>query len=182
MKRKRRINGSIKSRKAAGSSRFLEVSFGVSRSGHPEIYNFFLQDIGPLLAHLKQPRAQVFFERLEPLNTAYSHLKVSNTILQQVFRRFCKSHHLKPYSAFSQKEHFSCKGVVQSQRLLEVLEDYNLLFDVFFCDIRLQTKKLFIDAMDLFSNRILVRSDLKTLKAFQQSVKKNLPHTKFRLV
>lgn len=169
------------SKKGGPFPRFSEVSFGASRAGHPEIYDFFLEEIGKVLLPLKQPRTQLVLERLEPLNTAYSHLDVSNQIMNQIFKRFCKSHGLKTFAAFAPREHFSCKGTIKTQNLQELLEDYNLLFDIFFCDIRVQTKSLFIDAMDLFSNRILVRSDARTLKRFQQLVKKSLPKTKFRL-
>jgi hypothetical protein len=160
----------------------LEVSFGVSRAGHPEIYPFFLEDIGTVLLRLHQPRIQLVLERLEPLNAAYSHLNVSPKLMNQIFKRFCQSHGLKPFASFSPKESFSCKGNVSAQKLVEILEDYNLLFDIFFCDIRIQSKSLFLDAMDLFSNRVLVRSDSFTLKRFQQLVKKDLPKTRFRLV
>lgn len=182
MKKLRKTKRTRFPKKGAGFSRFLEVSFGVSRAGHPEIYNFFLEDLGRILLHLKQPRVQLVLERLEPLNTAYSHLNVSGQLMNQIFKRFCKSHYLKPFAAFSPKENFSCKGNIQTGKLVEILEDYNLLFDIFFCDIRIQTKGIFIDAMDLFSNRILVRSDSATLKKFQSLVKKSLSKTRFRLV
>lgn len=182
MKRLQRAKKFRFPKKGTGFSRFLEVSFGISRAGHPEIYSFFLEDVGRVLLHLKQPRIQLVLERLEPLNTAYSHLNVSSQLMNQIFKRFCKSHRLKPFAAFSPQDHFSCKGSVQTGKLVEILEDYNLLFDIFFCDIRIQSKGLFIDAMDLFSNRILVRSDSATMKKFQSLVKKSLPKTRFRLV
>ena len=148
----------------------------------PKFTTFFWEDLGRILLRLKQPRAQLVLERLEPLNTAYSHLNVSGQLMNQIFKRFCKSHHLKPFATFSPKEHFSCKGSISTAKLVEILEDYNLLFDIFFCDIRIQSKGIFIDAMDLFSNRLLVRSDSAALKKFQSLVKKSLSKTRFRLV
>lgn len=171
-----------KKAKVLASKRFLEVYFGTGRDAHPEIYDFFLERIGPVLTKMKQSSTQLVLERLEPLNTVYSHLKVSNRIMTHIFKRYCKAHGLKAFAAFSPKEHFSCKGTIQTRKLDGILEDYNVLFDLFFCDVRIKTKKLFVDAMDLFSNHLLVEADLKTLKQFQKLVKKALPKTRFRLV
>lgn len=168
-------------KKTISSKRFLEVRFGISSDAHPQIYNFFLEEISAILKRIKQPSAMLNLVRLEPLNTMYSHLNVSHQLMNQIFLKYCKTHKLKPFSAFTPKQKFSCRGNIRSNKINDVMNDYNMLFDMFFCDIRVETKKLFIDCMDLFSNQLLVHSDIKTLKQFQKLVKKALPKTKFHL-
>lgn len=162
--------------------RFLDVSFGIGRDAHPEIYDFFLGHATQILRQLQQQSCELVLERLEPLNSAYSHLDVSSKIMNLIFKRFCRSHKLRPFAAFSPKEKISCRGKIKTEKISEVLQDYNLLFDIFFCDIRIRSPKIFVDSMDLFSNRILVESDTLLLKNFQKMTKKALPKTRFRML
>lgn len=171
-----------KTSKRTVNSGFLDVSFGIARDAHPQIYDFFLEHITSVLTQLNQPKSQLILTRLEPLNMVYSHLSVSNQIMHQIFMRYCKTHGLTPFASFSPKQKFSCKGPVLTRGLSQVLEDYNLLFDLFFCDVQLQTKDFFIDAMDLFSNRLLVHGNQQKLVRFQKAIRHALPKTRFRFV
>ncbi|MBU0635578.1 hypothetical protein KKE06_00970 [Candidatus Micrarchaeota archaeon] len=170
------------SKTGASSLQFLEIVFTISKDAHPQIYDFFLEHLSDILNKMKQSKAKLTLVRLEPLNMMYAHLNVSNQIMHQIFLRYCKAHKLRAFSAFSPKQKFSCEGTVKNKQISGILEDYNLLFDLFFCDVRVQTTKLFIDCMDLFSNRLLVHGSPSTLKKFQKTVKRVLPKTKCRLV
>lgn len=161
------------------SDRFLEVYFAAAKDAHPQIYDFFLEHAGSVLKQAGQGKSEVTILRLEPLNVMYSHLDVSPKIMQHIFDRFCKTHRLKMFAGFDPKQKFSCRGNLEVNQLPRVFSDYNLLFDLFFCDVRIKTKGFFIDAMDLFSNRLLVQGAEKDLKRFQKSLKKTMPKTTF---
>ena len=174
---------SKKGSKRALQKSFLAVDFGVSKAGHPELYDFLLSDCKTVIEKLGDHRATVTLERLEPLNLVYSNLAVSPKVLDKIFKRFCKSHKLKPFSSgYNPKHRTSCHGGIATQNLPSVMQDYNLLFDVFFCDIRLQTKHVMIDVMDPFSNSMIVQGLPGVLKKFAAAVKKVLPKTSFKTV
>ena len=172
-KQKRRKTG-----KKTQKTRFLEVEFAVARDGHPRIYDFFLEHLDAVLLQLGQKSCELVIERLEPLNLLYSHLNVSGAIMRRIFLRYCKSHKLTPFSSFH-KIKTSCRGKIQTTKIKAALRDYNLLFDLFYSDVRIKTSNVFIDAMDLFSNRILVEASPRDLEGFKKRVKKMLPKTRF---
>lgn len=159
---------------------FLWVEFGISKNAAPQIYDFLLQDCAAILEKAGGAKTAVVLERLEPLSLSYSNLDVSDAALKKIFARFLKSHKLKSAaSAYFPKQKTSVKGTVATSRLVEVLADYNLLFDLFFCDIQLQSKRLFVDVMDPFSNVLLARGPPEVLACFSREVKKRLPKTSF---
>lgn len=178
--RKRRMEG--KSSQKSGKS-FLAVTFGVSKAGHPELYDFLLQDCQGVFEKLGEHRISLVLERLEPLNLVYSNMDVSQKVLEKVFARFCKSHGLRPLaSGYNPKHKTSCQGGLKTANLPAVMEDYNVLFDVFFCDIQLKSKKVMVDIMDPFSNSMIVQGTPANLKNFQGLLKKKLARTTFRTI
>ncbi|MFH0955289.1 MAG: hypothetical protein V1777_04260 [Candidatus Micrarchaeota archaeon] len=161
----------------------MAVNFGVSKDATPQLYDFLLQDFKPVLEKTGEFRMAVVLERLEPLNLVYSNLSVAPKVLDSIFRQFCKSHGLKSYSsAYDKKQKTSAHGTVNSKNVSAVLEDYNLLFDVFFCNIQFSSKRLLIDIMDPFSNMMIVQGSSAVLKKFQTSLKKTLPKTTFKRI
>lgn len=165
-----------------GSAAFLEVDFGVERDAHPQIYDFFLSECGEVLQSVGEKKAKLVLERLEPLDlSVYSNLEVAPNVLRSIFRRYCKSHRLKPApSAYDPRKKTSCQGTVAAAKLPRVLSDYNLLFDLFFCDIRIQTKRFLIDCMDPFSNLLIVQAKPVGLTRFQRALKRRIKRVKFK--
>lgn len=162
---------------------YLKISFGISKDRTPEVYDFFFKHLAPVLHAMRAGVVEIELERLEPLDRTHTNLAVSKEELMRAFSRFAKCHHLEkePSLAFEHAR-TSVKAHVHTERLGCLLEDYNVLFDMFFTDIIVKARKpaLSIDMMDGFSNSVLVFGEGSAVKKFRTLLSKRMKRLKFK--
>ncbi|MFH1225291.1 MAG: hypothetical protein V1676_05815 [Candidatus Diapherotrites archaeon] len=168
---------------ARAKAHYLKISFGISKDRTPEVYDFFFRHLPPVLHAMRAGIVEIELERLEPLDRTHTNLAVSREELLRIFGRFVKCHHLErePSLAF-EKARTSVMAHVHTERLGCLLQDYNILFDMFFTDITVKTKKpaLTIDMMDGFSNSVLVFGEGAAVKKFRSLLSKRMKRPKFK--
>lgn len=160
---------------------YLQLEFGVEEDGSPLIYDFLWEHLPRALEKLGYNRVRMEMERLEPIDRIYSNINRPNEEIKKIFDDFCKNHGLKKEKSLTAtREKTSIKASVKVSDLGGVLEDYNLLFDIFFTDlIIIADKKLRIEMMDAASNLVLAIGSKECLEAFRKELESLTKKTKY---
>jgi len=162
---------------------FMKLFFSIKRNASPEVYDFLFKYLEGALKATGIKKVSLEIERLEPLDDIYTNLKDYDIPeIKRIFDRFAKSHHLKETRDLTaDRMKTSLKAELGIGELKKTLEDYNLLFDIFFTDVIIKAhdhrKRLEIDLMDPASNSALLASpSLDLLNEFTGNVKKHCKH------
>ncbi len=140
---------------------YFDISFK-HKEGVPLIYDFLMNVFPAFCTKQKIKNLDLYIERLEPLSPEYSNLSVETQSLQDILKRFAKTHSLK-IEPLGKKNKVLIKANLSPKQLAKILIDYNKIFDIFFTDTRIESKKITIDVMDFILNSALVYGNLDVL-------------------
>ncbi len=159
---------------------YLKLKFGIARDNVPGIYDFLWNHLSGALKLAGAKNAGVKIERLEPIDMVYTNLEISKEELKKHYHKFAKSHHLKELPAlYRGNDRTALTAKIKAEKISELLQEYNELFDLFFTDVIIEADGLLLDMMDGFSNSILVSGEKKSLEKLKKFVKDKMPATKF---
>ncbi|MBU1939659.1 MAG: hypothetical protein ABH854_02830 [Candidatus Diapherotrites archaeon] len=166
-----------------GGLHYLKISFGTQKDRSPEIYDFFFTHLPAALHDLGAGAVDLEIERLEPLDSIYTNLDKSPAEMKKIFDKFTKCHHLeKEPSLTLDNKRTSLHAQISTRNLSCVLQDYNVLFDMFFADVIVKSESLSltIDMMDGFSNSVLVFGPEDIVGKFKTLIGKKMKNLKFK--
>lgn len=155
---------------------YMRLTFGKFWNGHSEMVFFIKTQLPLVFKAFKEKQVGLEIARLEPLDQSYTHVKMTSPEIRKRMVHFSLKHGLH-------RSHNHLVAIIPVKKMLDVLRDYDILFDIFFTDISFHTKKIKIELMDPFFGAFLVKADIKTLSLFEKLVKKHtyLP-VKFEIV
>lgn len=162
---------------------YVRIKFPVTKDNTPGIYDFLWKHMGNAMYDAGIKKVKVDIKRLEPIDSIYTNLEIEPEAAEAVLKEFAKAHHLKKHKSLTALKHLSslrCDCWVKD--IGKILDDYNLLFDIFFTDITIKSDKLTIDMMDGFSNSVLAIAEEKQLAEFQKTLRKKMQGIKFEFV
>jgi len=129
---------------------YLRVKFGLLKDNRPEIYAFFYSYLPKILQKLGEKKAGLKIERLEPLDEKHVNLPYhSRDKIMHALAKFTLAHSLH-------RQHNILIAALPVARLARTLEDYNILFDLFFTDVEVHCKDFKVEMMDGFYNTLLL--------------------------
>ncbi len=144
-----------------GREHYMRLEFSVLSNNLPEVYEFFYNYLPRILRELGDSEVGLKIERLEPLDEAHTNISFGSSLkFAKALSRFAKAHGMH-------REKNVLLAKVPVNRLKGVLKDYNLVFDMFFSDIQIASKRVHVEMMDGFSNRVLLKGKLSALTAFR---------------
>ncbi|MFH1586629.1 MAG: hypothetical protein ABID38_02115 [Candidatus Diapherotrites archaeon] len=159
---------------------YLKLKFGLGKDNSPAIYDFLWNHLSGALKELGGGKVSVKIERLEPIDMVYTNLEISKEELKKHYHKFAKSRHLRELPAlYRGKDKTTLTAKIKVEKISELLQEYNELFDLFFTDLIIEADGLLIDMMDGFSNSILVSGEKGELEKLKKFVKSKMPATKF---
>lgn len=143
---------------------YLKIQFPKEKNGHLEIYHFFFEYLPVALKQLGENEVFLEIERLESLDSLHTNLGMTLEEIMAIFNTFINSHHLhKKPSLTTEKNRTSLFAEVKVSKLEEILNSYNILFDLFFTNTVIGGKRIGIDMMNGFDNSVLIYSEDKTV-------------------
>jgi len=147
---------------------YLRVKFGLLQDNRPEIYAFFYEYLPKILQKMKEEKVGLKIERLEPLDEKHVNFSAhSREKIRQALVRFSLSHGLH-------KQHNMLIAQLPVKKLAQTLKDYNVLFDLFFTDVTLVSRKFKVDMMDGFYNSLLLIGEKPVLEKIQPLLKQRV--------
>jgi hypothetical protein len=162
---------------------FMKLYFSIKRNASPEVYDFLFRYMEDALKGIGVKKVSLEMERLEPLDEIYTNLQGYDLPeIKRIFDGFAEKHHLREMKDLTaEKMKTSLKAELTIDELKKTLEDYNLLFDVFFADIIIKAhdhkKRITVDLMDPADNTALIASpSLGLLNEFVFNVRKHCKH------
>lgn len=155
---------------------FVRVSFGVLEDNRPEIYAFFYNYLPVILEKMGEEKVGLKIDRLEPLDSLHVNLPLkSKDKILHALSRFTLSHALHRHKNV-------LTAVLPVKKLSRTLNDYDILFDLFFTDITIAARKFKVEMMDGFYNSLLLAGERKNLEKIMHltgSLCRKKPNFKF---
>ncbi|HIH21892.1 MAG TPA: hypothetical protein HA222_04520 [Candidatus Diapherotrites archaeon] len=163
--RKRKGKQKLSKGKSRSQEHYLRVKFGLLPDNRPEIYEFFYAYLPKILHRMKEPKVGLKIERLEPLDEKHVNLPLhSREKIRHALVRFSLAHGLHRHDNW-------LVAALPAKKLSQALRDYDVLFDLFFTDVSVVSRKFKVEMMDGFYNSLLLVGERQTLEKIQPLLK-----------